>query len=95
MKPWIKGAAAGVGALLGGVIVATAFGSIAWSRATSRTVERLTTSTPRAGAEIFSPEQLEDLPAPVARYFDLPGQPLIRSARIEHEGEFRTGLDAP
>ncbi|CAN5854259.1 hypothetical protein BH23GEM7_BH23GEM7_18210 [soil metagenome] len=98
MKPWIKGAAAGVGALLGGVIVATAFGSIAWSRATSRTVERLTTSTPRAGAEIFSPEQLEGLPAPVARYFGLvltPGQPLIRSARIEHEGEFRTGLDAP
>ena len=24
-----------------------------------------------------------------------PGQPLVRTARIEHTGEFRSGLDAP
>lgn len=38
------------------------------------------------------------LPAPVARYFEFaltPGQPLVRTARVEHAGEFRTSLDAP
>jgi hypothetical protein len=43
--------------------------------------------------------QLAGLPDPVARYFEFAlelGQPLIRSARIEHQGEMRIGgLEAP
>jgi hypothetical protein len=40
---------------------------------------------------LFSLDQLAELPAPVARYFEFalePGQPLIREARLEQTGTF-------
>jgi hypothetical protein len=48
--------------------------------------------------QAFSREQLAGLPAPVVRYFEFalaPGRPFIRTATLEHTGEFRSSLDAP
>ncbi|MES1243628.1 MAG: DUF6544 family protein [Acidobacteriota bacterium] len=89
-----------IGGVLGGAATAMAAGAFLWNRATARAVERLPPLAPDAAAEprTFSREQLAGLPAPVVRYFEFaltPGQPLIRTARIEHAGEFRSGLDAP
>jgi hypothetical protein len=95
---WIKGAVAVAGVFAGGAAGAAALGNRKWSRTTSRAVEGLTRRThTRSGS--FSPALLEGLPDPVARYFETalePGQPFVRSARVEHSGEFRTGgLDDP
>ncbi len=97
MKHWMKRTATAVGAVLGGVVLASALGSVAWSRTTERLLEHLKDTPSNGGPTVFSPDELEGLPAPVARYFEFaltPGQPVIRRARIEHRGEFRGGLDA-
>jgi hypothetical protein len=86
-----------VGGVLGSAATALATGILLWNRATARAVGRLVSET-ASEPEAFSREQLADLPAPVIRYFEFalaPGRPLIRTARIEHSGEFRSGLDAP
>ncbi|HEX8358852.1 MAG TPA: DUF6544 family protein [Longimicrobium sp.] len=81
--------AVGLAATLAGTIAA---GTLLWNRATAREVARLGSSQPHA--TVYSPEQLEGLPAPVARYFRTalrPGQPLIRTARFRQEGHFWLG----
>ena len=85
-----------VTAVAGGAAAALATGHLLWNRATARAVGRLALGPSISGT--FSREQLTGLPAPVARYFQLvlaPGRPLIRTATIEHKGEFRSALDAP
>lgn len=86
------------GALVGGVVGAAVLGARAWDRATSRMVARLVAAGRGALPRTFRAEMLTGLPAPVARYFEFaltPGQPLVRTARVEHAGEFRASLDAP
>jgi hypothetical protein len=86
-----------VGAAVGGGAIATAVGGMAWNRETERMLAQLHGARESGGPSTYSPDELHGLPAPVARYFRFaltPGQPLIRSARIEHSGEFRGGLDA-
>jgi hypothetical protein len=95
------GAAVAAGAAVGTAVIA-AGASMLWGHATTRATRRLAAQTPSTPSpdqqpETFSPEQLEGLPAPVVRYFTFalaPGQPLIRSARIRWEGEFRTSPTA-
>lgn len=90
-------ATAVVGGVLASVATTLATGSLFWSRATARAVGRLRPDT-TSGPQVFSRVQLEGLPAPVVRYFEFalaPGRPLIRTAMIEHAGEFRSALDAP
>lgn len=85
-----------VGGVLGSAATALATGNLLWNRATARAVGRLVPD--RSASETFSRERLAGLPAPVMRYFELvlaPGRPLIRTATIEHAGEFRSALDAP
>jgi hypothetical protein len=86
-----------LGAGVGGGAAAAAVGSVAWQRGTARLVERLDAVPTQGGPTTYSPDELQGLPAPVARFFGFaltPGQPLIRSARIEHRGDFRMALDA-
>lgn len=95
---WIKGFALVTGGLAGSTLAAVAIGNLVWKRRTAQAVRRLDPEAPAPVPETFSRKQLEGLPAPVARYFDFaltPGQRLIRSARIEHRGKFRGGLDEP
>jgi len=45
--------------------------------------------------QTYDPAQLSGLPAPVQRYFRhvlKPGQPYVHSARLRHEGQFKTDL---
>jgi hypothetical protein len=61
-------------------------------------VARVTAAGRSADRRTFDQRALAGLPVPVVRYFEFaltPGQPFIRTARVEHRGEFRTGLDAP
>jgi hypothetical protein len=97
MKRWIRRSAAVVGGIAGGAAVAVGVAGRFWDRSTARAVQRLVPGAASKG-QVFSLTELQGLPLPVARYFQFaltPGQPLIRSARIEHAGEFRGGLDAP
>ena len=95
MKRWIRAMSAVAGGVVGSAAAAIGAGTLLWNRSTARAVARL---APGGTVGRFTREQLAGLPAPVVRYFEFaltPGQPLIRTARIEHEGEFRGSLDAP
>ena len=97
MSAWLKVSAAVAAALLGGAAIAAATGALLWNRATDRLIGRLAAVPAGNGPAAYDPAELDGLPAPVARYVRRvldPGQPLVRAARITHEGEFRTGLDA-
>jgi len=81
------------GVVAGGAAGAAALGNRKWSRTTSRAVEGLVRRAQTRSAS-FAPTLLAGLPDPVARYFESAlerGQPFVRSARVEHSGEFRTG----
>ncbi len=59
-------------------------------------VEELLASSGAVPHQIFSYEQLEDLPEPVQRYFRYAlkeGQPYISYVHVKHKGEFKTKPD--
>ena len=93
MRRWTKVGAAILGGAAAGTAIAAAVGTRRWNRATARAVARLD-APPRDEAHppaTYDPAQLDGLPAPVVRYLSfalLPGQPLVRRARVEHRGEF-------
>lgn len=98
MRRWAGVTLIAAGALVGGVVGAAVLGARAWDRATSRMVARVVAAGRGAHPRTFRAEMLWGLPAPVARYFEFaltPAQPLVRTARVEHAGEFRTSLAAP
>lgn len=98
MHRWTRHTLLTAGAVLGAGAVALVAGTVAWNRATARALSRLLPAGAGAERELFSPDELAGLPAPVARYFRFaltPGQPIVRRARIEHAGEFRTALGRP
>jgi hypothetical protein len=95
MRRWIRVMTAVAGGVAGSAAAAIGAGTFLWNRSTARAVGRL---APSGTAGTFTRDQFAGMPAPVVRYFEFaltPGQPLIRTARIEHEGEFRGSLDAP
>jgi hypothetical protein len=97
MQRWMRWTLALVGTTLGGGALASAVGASAWNRQTERMLEQLNAGSTRGGSTVYSPDELLGLPAPVVRYFEfalVPGQPLIRAARIEHSGEFRGAMEA-
>ena len=75
-----------------GVGLALWSGASCWNEETARTVEELKRAAASGGkTKIISFADFEDLPAPVARYFRFAlkeGQPIIRTARLRHAGEF-------
>ncbi|HEX5829786.1 MAG TPA: DUF6544 family protein [Gemmatimonadaceae bacterium] len=86
------------GTIVGGFALAVAVAAITanvrWGRVTTRKVRLLAppdSDGAAAGAGRYSTAELAGLPAPVRRYFIYaltPGQRLVRSARVEQEGEF-------
>ncbi len=93
----LKIAAMVAGGVVGSAAAAIAAGSFLWKRSTARAVRRLVHEGSESEPETFSRQQLAGLPDPVVRYFEFaitPGLPLIRTARIEHAGEFRSALGA-
>lgn len=95
MRRWMQVMAAVAGGVAGSAAAAIGAGTVLWNRSTARAVGRL---APSGAAGTFTRDHLAGLPAPVVRYFQFaltPGQPLLRTARIEHTGEFRGALDQP
>jgi hypothetical protein len=85
------------GVALGAVAAAALLGPVLWHRATRRLADRVMAAARGTPGRVYDPESLRSLPAPVARYFRFaltPGQPLLRGARVEHRGDFRTAPDA-
>lgn len=99
MRDWPKAVLAAGGGIVAAAGAAVTVGGLLWKRRTASTVQRLLSAASASHAGAFSRAQLEGLPEPVARYFEFaltPGQPLIQSARLEHNGEMRIGgFDSP
>jgi Family of unknown function (DUF6544) len=85
--------------LVGEIALATGLilfiASLHWRRSSEEIAARLG-GQPFETAAVFSSEDLTELPEPVARYFRHvlgEGQPLIGTAELTQEGEFRIGTD--
>lgn len=93
----MKAAGKAAAALVVGAGVAVGAGSVAWQRWMHGLLRQMGADTHRsAPGRRFHPEQLVTLPAPVQRYFAFalsPAQPLIASADVESDGEFRMKPD--
>ena len=95
----LRVAAITAGGIVGGAAAALALGAALWDRASARAVRRLHLGTDHPRSAPFSPEELTDLPDPVAHYLTFAltlGQPFFRRARVDQAGRFRAdGQDAP
>lgn len=92
MKRWAKYSLAGIGLVGAGVGLTFWSGAVRWNAETARMVEKLKQSASESETKTVSFKDFDNLPAPVARYFRLvlkEGQPVIRTARVKHAGEFR------
>jgi hypothetical protein len=81
----------GVAGLAATLVVTLLVGELHFRAATRDAVARLTAAAPLPSPATFAFDQLEGLPAPVARYFRAvlrEGQPLYRIARLTQSGEF-------
>ena len=72
-------------------------GASRWRAATAELHARMRAARAQpAGPAAYDPSEIEDLPAPVQRYFRAvlePGAPLVASASIEHDGTFNMSED--
>ena len=69
----------------------SAVGFKRWASATQAITARLEAQRLPASAARCDPREIEDLPAPVRRYFSTvltPGQPFVTAATLEHTGRF-------
>jgi len=76
-------------------VLAWLAGRLLVARQTRRDVAHLFSLADTGPVSTYDPAQLADLPAPVQRYFRhvlKPGQPYLRSARLRHDGQFKTDL---
>jgi hypothetical protein len=97
MSRSLKIAGVGVGGAVAAAAAALAIGRAQWNGASARAVKRLDGAGSNGLQDRFSPDELAGLPAPVARYFNfalVPGQPLMRRARLLQEGTFARARDA-
>lgn len=76
-------------------VVALLSGRWLVARQSRRDIANLFSQANTGPVKTYDPAQLTDLPAPVQRYFRhvlKPGQPYLRSARLRHDGQFKTDL---
>lgn len=92
MKNRTKVSLTSLGLLGVGVGLTLRMGAASWQAETARAVEKMKQNTSSSKTTQVSFIDFGNLPAPVARYFRfaLPeGQPIIKTARIQHGGEFQ------
>lgn len=68
-----------------------------WSVKTRTLIDRLDAAREQAPAQRFDPDELRNLPEPVARYLRLvlpPGTPIVRAVELTHRGTFNMGQSA-
>lgn len=76
-------------------VIAALTGRWLVARQVRRDVADLFALADTSPANAYAPAQLNDLPAPVQRYFRhvlKPGQPCLRAVRLRHDGQFKTDL---
>ena len=91
MKKWVKFSLGGLGLAGTGVGFTLWSSATAWKSETKRSIEKLKQPVTISQAKTVSFKDLDGLPTPVIRYLQFAlkeGQPLIRTARIRHTGEF-------
>lgn len=94
---WLRSVLYGLAGLLFILLVVRVSGHLAWGSRTDSLRAALEHGLD-TNAATFDPVELEGLPPAVARMFGAvltPGQPLVASAQVVHEGEFDLGRDAP
>jgi hypothetical protein len=82
--------------ILGLVMLTLLIGKIFSSMQFSKQIKTLFAHSKNISDQTFQKSQLEGLPEPVQRYFNLvlkEGQPYISSVRMKHDGHFKTGFD--
>lgn len=82
-----------VGALAAAALVALAYGRWHWRSGTRALRGRLEAARIAIEPRVFAATELEELPAPVQRYFRAvlrEGQPIVAAASLEHSGTFNT-----
>jgi hypothetical protein len=91
MKTWTKRSLTGLGLVGTGSALALWFGAARWNDKTLGMIEQLEAAALTSEPQTFSFKSFDALPAPVARYFRATlkeGQPFIRTARMQQQGEF-------
>lgn len=81
--------------LAAAVLVTWAYGSSRWRAETRELAESLRAKQVPPSVKVYDPEELEDLPAPVQRYFRKvlkAGQNMIAAVHIKQEGTFNNKL---
>ncbi|MBI5721498.1 MAG: hypothetical protein HZC37_27825 [Burkholderiales bacterium] len=90
----MKWVAVGLTLLLAAWATVGLLGRWQWSRAAHELERGLEAARRAPDVARYDPRELEDLPAPVQRYFRAaltPGQPIVAAATIEHTGQFNLG----
>lgn len=85
---WVLFALLAVTATLAGL---AAYGSARWAGKTRRLLARLESTRLPPATSHYNTQEIEHLPAPVARYFRAvlkDGQPIISAVSVEHTGSF-------
>ena len=93
---WIGKTASGIGLLLGAGVGLAAFGSSRWASTTQAKIAQLEAAKLQPLAGHFNEREIEDLPAPVQRYFRAVlknRQPLIAAATFELAGTINMSVN--
>lgn len=91
MNTWTKRSLMGLSLVGTGSALALWLGAAKWNRQTQGMLERLRAAALTSAPRTVSFEDFDALPAPVAQYFRATlkeGQPFIRTAHIQQQGEF-------
>ncbi len=91
MKTWTKRSLMALGLVGTGSTIALRLGASGWKNKTLGMIEQLEAAALTSEPRTVSFNGFDALPAPVARYFRATlkeGQPFIRTARLQQQGEF-------
>ena len=73
------------------LMVLAGYGKARWNAGTTQLLNRLDAAQIKSAPQFYNAKELEGLPAPVKRYFQLvlkDGQPIITAATVQHSGTF-------
>jgi len=85
-----------IASIAGFLLLTLLIGKLVLNTQFNNQVAELFSLSPNPTKKLFRKEQLQGLPEPVQRYFNLvlkEGQPYINYASIKHDGQFKTGLN--
>jgi hypothetical protein len=88
---WIQWIVMTVAAIVVGLGIAAIYGSYRWKLDTDRLRTKLTNGQRTIEPEIYEPKEIEDLPAPVQRFFKKvlkDGQAIVASVKLSQQGTF-------